>query len=143
MTSLKIGNKLRRKSFHSERLPPFFVFYRLTASFSSVEDSHQNRHPKQKCLCVGELPTPFSPSASGIFLSRNTAPLFGKGCSEFRVQKRHSNRAFPPSFGAAAAVQETNCFIGHLPRTRSGRRADTPEGRRGFQGSPKTRLVCS
>ena len=47
--------------------PLFFVLCRLTADFRYAEDSHKNRHPKQKCLSVRESPTRFRQGGSGNF----------------------------------------------------------------------------
>ena len=37
----------------------------------------------------------------------------GKRCPQFREQKTAEMGLFLPSFGAASAVQESNCFTGH------------------------------
>ena len=47
--------------------PLFFVLCRLTADFRYAEDSQGNRHPKQRCLSVRELPTQFQQGDSGNF----------------------------------------------------------------------------
>ena len=74
--------------------PLFFVFYRQTADFRYAEDSQGNRHPKQKFPSVRELPTQFRQGGSEKIFAQIPPPVFGKGCSEFRGQKPHSNGAF-------------------------------------------------
>ena len=59
--------------------PLFFVLCRLTADFRYAEDSHKNRHPKQSCLSVRELPTPFRQGGSGLGSSRIMPPGIRSG----------------------------------------------------------------
>ena len=54
--------------------PLIFVLCRLTADFRCAEDSQGNRHPKQRCLSVRELPTQFQQGGSSVWSARIIAP---------------------------------------------------------------------
>lgn len=97
----RIGNKARRKPFWKERLPPFFVFCRPTASGSPADHSQQNRLLDWKCHLAGVMPTPKLKRQTILWFSRNMPPVIrpeNQMISRTLLEQRKPGRR-PPKTG--------------------------------------------
>ena len=113
--------------------PLFFVLCRLTADFRYAEDSQGNRHPKQRCLSVRELPTQFQQGGSSVWSARIIAPghPFRKPVAFIDTSGR-LQQGRKQAQNSLILFRELRPPFPEQGHTQSGLRADTPTGHRGY-----------